>query len=65
MVCQAAAGALSEIFCRDVTTASATCAGCGHHGSFAELQLYGGHMGLVIRCPGCEQVLIRLTFATA
>jgi Family of unknown function (DUF6510) len=59
---QAAAGALSQIFSRDVTTASAICAGCGRSGPFAELRLYGGgsHMGYVMRCPGCDAVLMRL-----
>lgn len=57
---QAAAGALSEIFCRDVTTARAICAGCGRAGAFAELRLYGGQMGFVMRCPGCDSVLMRL-----
>ena len=57
---QAAAGALSQIFCRDVTTASAICAGCGRTGAFAELRLYGGQMGFVMRCPGCDSVLMRL-----
>ena len=57
---QAAAGALSQIFCRDVTTANAICAGCSRTGPFAELRLYGGHMGFVMRCPGCDSVLMRL-----
>jgi Family of unknown function (DUF6510) len=57
---QAVAGALSQIFARDVTTATAICAGCTRTGAFAELRLYGGHMGYVMRCPGCDAVLMRL-----
>lgn len=57
---QAAAGALSEIFCRDVTTATAICSSCGRTGAFAELRLYGGQIGFVMRCPGCDAVLMRL-----
>jgi hypothetical protein len=57
---QAAAGALSQIFCGDVTTATAICAGCGRTGPFAELHLYGRQMGFVMRCPGCDAVLMRL-----
>ncbi len=57
---QAAAGTLSQIFCRDVTVATAICAGCGRTGAFAELHLYGGHMGFVMRCPACDTVLMRL-----
>jgi hypothetical protein len=57
---QAAAGALAEIFCRDVTTAIAVCAGCGRIGPFAELRLYGAPMAFVMRCAGCDAVLMRL-----
>lgn len=56
---QAAAGALAQIFCRDVTTAVALCGGCGREGPFAELGRYGGAMGVIIRCPGCDAVLMR------
>jgi Family of unknown function (DUF6510) len=57
---QAAAGDLSLIFAFDVTTAVAVCDGCGREGPFAELRLYGGGMGAVIRCPGCDAILLRV-----
>ena len=57
---QAAAGDLSRIFAFDVTTAVAVCAECGREGPFAELRLYGGGIGKVIRCPGCDAILLRL-----
>jgi hypothetical protein len=61
---QAAAGALSQIFSRDVTAATAICAGCGRTGAFAELRLYGGQTRFVLRCPGCDAVLMRLAATT-
>jgi DNA-directed RNA polymerase subunit RPC12/RpoP len=57
---QAAAGALLAVFAGDVTTASAVCAGCGREGPFAEMRLYGGEIGVVIRCPECDHLLLRL-----
>ncbi|ADB32739.1 conserved hypothetical protein [Kribbella flavida DSM 17836] len=56
----AAAGALRELFAVDVTTAIARCAGCGRTGVFAEARLYADAPGLVARCPGCEDVLLRV-----
>lgn len=56
---QSAAGELATLFAVDLTTATALCAGCGHTGPFAQLHLYGGAMGTVIRCPGCTDVLMR------
>lgn len=54
------AGALSEVFAVEVTTATATCRGCGAASVVAELTVYGPDPGLVARCPGCSDVLLRL-----
>ena len=54
----AAAGELSEVFTRDVTTAVATCAECGMSGSLAQAMLYEG-MGTVLRCASCDALLLR------
>lgn len=54
------AGALSEVFAVEVTTATATCRGCGAASMVAELTVYGPDPGLVARCPGCSDVLLRL-----
>ena len=56
----AAAGLLSEIFARDVTAARATCMGCGSTDCIGALHLYAHEMGAVLRCPGCECVVLRL-----
>jgi hypothetical protein len=54
------AGPLSEVFAADVTIAVARCRGCGLSSMVAELAVYGPDPGLVARCPGCDDVLLRL-----
>jgi len=56
----AAAGLLSEVFARDATTARATCMQCGATDSVGALTLYAHEMGAVLRCPGCEAIVLRL-----
>jgi hypothetical protein len=56
----AAAGALRELFARDVTAAIATCAGCGTARPVGALLEYGGPMGVVLRCPGCDRAMLRI-----
>ncbi|MGR6913575.1 DUF6510 family protein [[Actinomadura] parvosata] len=56
----ALAGPLSEIFAVDVTSATGRCASCGLTGPVASLRVYGPDPGLVARCPGCEEVVLRL-----
>jgi hypothetical protein len=56
----ALAGPLWEIFAVDVTAAVGRCAGCGMTAPVASLKVYGPEPGLVARCPGCEEVVLRL-----
>jgi hypothetical protein len=56
----ALAGPLSEVFAADVTIAVARCRACGRSSVVAELVVYGPDPGLVARCPGCDDVLLRL-----
>jgi hypothetical protein len=56
----AAAGTLREIFAVDVTTATGRCDGCGRTEVFANAHVYVDAPGLVARCAGCEQVLLRV-----
>ncbi|MGV0715076.1 DUF6510 family protein [Mycolicibacterium sp. XJ662] len=56
----AAAGTFEDVLGFDVTTASLTCANCGRVGVFAECHVYQRAPGVVVRCPGCEQVLAQL-----
>ena len=55
----AAAGLLSELFWRDMTTATGICGDCGSQGLFAEALLFASAMGAVMRCPHCDNVLMR------
>lgn len=56
----AAAGILSEIFVPDVTTARTTCASCGAIRMLGALFVYAHGMGMVMRCPTCNAVLLRI-----
>lgn len=56
----AAAGALREIFASDVTVALTTCSGCGTVSAVGALLEYGHGMGIVLRCPGCSAVMLRV-----
>ena len=56
----AAAGALREIFATDVTAALVTCIGCGAVRPVGALLEYGHGMGVVLRCPACSAVLLRV-----
>jgi hypothetical protein len=55
----ALAGPLREVFAVDVTTAVGTCASCGLAGPIASLRVYSRAPGLVGRCPGCDEVVLR------
>ncbi|QTE30800.1 DUF6510 family protein [Pengzhenrongella sicca] len=56
----ALAGPLRELFAVDVTVAAGRCAHCGQIGPVAGLLVYAQAPGLVARCPGCEEVVLRI-----
>lgn len=56
----AAAGILSELFVPDLTSARAKCAGCGTTHTIGALMVYAHGMGTVVRCPGCDRVVLRV-----
>jgi hypothetical protein len=56
----AAAGVFSELFVPDLTVARATCAGCGVTRTIGALLVYAHGMGTVVRCPGCDRVMLRV-----
>jgi len=56
----AAAGILSELFVPDLTVARAKCAGCGETRTIGVLLVYAHGMGTVMRCPGCDGVVLRI-----
>jgi hypothetical protein len=56
----AAAGILSELFVPDLTSARARCGGCGTTRTIGALLVYAHGMGTVVRCPGCDRVVLRV-----
>jgi hypothetical protein len=56
----AAGGELRQLFAVDVTVATATCAGCGTDAEVGALTSYAHEMGVVLRCHGCGNVVLRL-----
>ncbi len=56
----AAAGTLGELFAFDLTSAVGVCGGCGASRPMAAARMYGPAPGLVLRCPGCDHVLLRV-----
>ena len=56
----AAAGTLEQIFNFEITTAIGTCANCGAVAEFGRANVYAPAIGIVVRCPACKGVLLRL-----
>jgi len=59
----AAAGILQAIFPFEMTLAQVTCTGCGATNAIGATAAYMHGMGTVIRCPSCDNVLIRVALA--
>ena len=60
----AAAGALGEVSSFEATTAGYACRGCGRAGRLGEAMAYEVRdLGTIVRCPGCDNALIRLAHA--
>jgi Family of unknown function (DUF6510) len=55
----AAAGILREVFASEMTTALGTCGSCGAVGPVGAVHVYVS-AGVVLRCPSCEAVLMRI-----
>jgi hypothetical protein len=58
----AAAGLLQEVFAVEVTTAVGTCEGCGAIDAVGAVHVYGA-AGIVLRCPHCDAVLMKIVSA--
>jgi hypothetical protein len=56
------AGMLEELFGRDMTVASGRCTGCAAEREVGALHVYRS-AGIVVRCPDCDTVLIRIVEA--
>ena len=57
----AVAGILQEIFGTDMTSAPTECANCGQEGEVGTLLAFTQAPGIVLRCPACENIVVRIT----
>ena len=56
----ALAGPLHDLFRVEVATAIGCCTNCGRTAPITEARVFDHAPGVVARCPGCGQVLVRL-----
>lgn len=56
----ATAGLLYEIFSTEMTAAPTECAHCGKEGEIGSLLAFTQGPGIILRCSGCEQVVLRI-----
>ena len=56
----AAGGLLREVFAFDATAARTTCAGCARMVPMGELRLYAIELGAILRCPSCDEAVVRI-----
>ena len=57
----AAAGSLREVFSFEVTTSQYSCTGCGRTDLLGAAMVYEVRgLGTIVRCPSCDNPLIRL-----
>ncbi len=57
----AVAGILQDIFGADMTASPTECASCGQEGEVGTLLAFTQAPGIVLRCPACENVVVRIT----
>lgn len=53
------AGALEEIFGRDVTACETSCSYCGRTAPLGSLEAFTQAPGVVLRCVLCEHIVLR------
>ena len=56
----AVAGLLREVFALEMTASPTRCAHCGAVGALGALLAFTRAPGVVLRCPACEQVVVRI-----
>lgn len=60
----AVAGLLQEIFAIEMTVSPMECASCGYEGEVGALLAFTQAPGVVLRCPTCENVVMRVVQTT-
>jgi len=56
----AVAGFLEEIFGAEMTASPSQCASCGYAGYLGTLLVYLHAPGVVLRCPQCKGIVLRI-----
>ncbi len=56
----ALAGMLQEIFGIEMTVVPSQCAGCGNEAEIGGLLAFIHGPGVVLRCPTCRQIILRI-----
>lgn len=56
----AAAGLLREVFAVEITAATGTCDGCSSVSALGAFVAYTQAPGVVLRCPHCDAVLMKV-----
>jgi len=57
----ALAGLFHELFDVEMTIALLECASCGRIGELGSLWAFAESPGYVLRCPGCQNIVMRMT----
>ena len=57
----ALAGLLHELFDVEMTIAPVECATCGRVGELGSLWAFAESPGFVLRCPACQNIVLRMT----
>jgi len=55
-----AAGVLEDIFGEEMTASPTECDHCGREGELGSLLTFAQAPGLVLRCPACSEVMLRV-----
>ena len=57
----ALAGLLHELFDAEMTIAPVECGSCGRIGELGSLWAFAESPGYILRCPGCQNIILRMT----
>ena len=57
----ALAGVLHGLFDVEMTVAPVECATCGRRGELGSLWAFAESPGYVLRCPGCQNIVLRMS----
>ncbi len=56
----AVGGLFDELFGEEMTTAPGECAHCGHVADLGAFLAFTQGPGIVLRCPACEEIVLRI-----